>query len=209
MRANTRKISGSPEAGSAYAAPITQVWTARRIVCYLLYYLAARHLPEEWGKIGEISRRIRRAVSRPLFRESAAIITIGRGADIGNGCNIIMKDHANIGCYALIEESCATVTVGRHVMMGKQCIIISQNHKYGTDGYEGFEGKDVVIGDFAWIGHRVTILPGVTIGAHAVVGAGSVVSRSIPDYAVAVGNPARVTKFVGPVRQAASSLPIL
>ena len=48
--------------------------------------------------------------------------------------------------------------------------------------------------DGAWIGNNVVILPGVRIGRKAVVGAGSVVSRSIPDYCIAVGNPARVVK---------------
>jgi maltose O-acetyltransferase len=177
------------------AAFSAQKWTTGKIACYLLYCLLAKHLPDAWGPFGEISRKIRRVVSRPLFKESARIVTVGRGADFGNGCNIIVKDHANIGSYALIEESCATVTIGRHVMMGKQCIIISQNHKYGPNGFDGFEGKDVVVGDYAWIGHRVTILPGVTIGTHAIVGAGSVVSRDVPDYAIAVGNPARVKKF--------------
>jgi acetyltransferase-like isoleucine patch superfamily enzyme len=45
------------------------------------------------------------------------------------------------------------------------------------------------------LGHQVTILPGVRIGHHAIIGAGSVVSRSVPDYAIAVGNPARIVKY--------------
>lgn len=181
--------------GASLAGGSGRRWNAWKIACYLFYCLVAKHLPEEWGPVGKISARIRRAAARPLFKESAPVVTVGRGADFGNGCNIVMKDHANIGSYALIEESPATVTIGKHVMMGTQCIIITQNHKYGPEGFDGFEGKDVVIGDFAWIGHRVTILPGVTIGSHAIVGAGSVVSRSIPDYAIAAGNPARVKKL--------------
>jgi acetyltransferase-like isoleucine patch superfamily enzyme len=86
-------------------------------------------------------------------------------------------------------------------MMGKYCIILSQNHKYLEEGFDGYEGKDGVIKHHAWIGHRVTILPGVVIGAHAIIGAGSVVSRSIPDYAIAAGNPAEVRKFRKMVRE--------
>ena len=48
----------------------------------------------------------------------------------------------------------------------------------------------------AWIGAGSTILPGVTIGKHAIVGAASVVTKSVPDYAVAVGNPAKVIKYL-------------
>ena len=49
---------------------------------------------------------------------------------------------------------------------------------------------------YAWIGAGATILPGVRVGRHAVVGAASVVTRDVPDYAVAVGNPARVIKLL-------------
>ena len=56
------------------------------------------------------------------------------------------------------------------------------------------EGASVVIGDYAWIGGGAILLPGVTIGEGAVVGAGSVVSKDVPPYSVALGNPARVIK---------------
>lgn len=55
--------------------------------------------------------------------------------------------------------------------------------------------KPVVIGDDVWIGARVIILPGVTVGKGAVLGAGTVVARDVPEWAVVVGNPARVVKF--------------
>ena len=56
--------------------------------------------------------------------------------------------------------------------------------------------KPVLIKESAWIGAGATILPGVCVGRHAVVGAGSVVTKDVPDYAVAVGNPARVIKML-------------
>lgn len=67
------------------------------------------------------------------------------------------------------------------------------NHRHTTYTY----GK-VTIKENAWIGMGVTILPGVTIGKYAVVGAGAVVTKDIPDYAVAVGTPARVIKYQNP-----------
>lgn len=99
-----------------------------------------------------------------------------------------------MGPYALIDGNHGTVTIGRHVMMGTDCIIIVQNHKYLEEGFDGFEGKDVLIDDYAWIGNRVIILPGVRVGKHAIIGASAVVSKNIPDYAIAVGNPAVVKK---------------
>lgn len=174
-----------------------QKWTIKKILCYLIYRLIGVHLPdsEEFGPFGRLSQKFRRTVCRPLFKETAKVIGVGKGINFGNGSNIIMKDHANLGSYSCIEGSRAIVTVGRHVMMGKFCIIILQNHKYISDKYDGFEAGDIVIDDYAWIGHKVTILPGVRIGKHAIVGAGAVVTKSVPDYAVAVGNPAVIKKY--------------
>lgn len=56
--------------------------------------------------------------------------------------------------------------------------------------------KPVLIREYAWVGAGATILPGVSIGRHAIVGAGSVVTKDVPDYAVAVGNPAKVIKML-------------
>jgi maltose O-acetyltransferase len=175
--------------------PIRQQWTPKKICCYLLFRFFAIHLPDDFGILGRMSKRLRSSVCRPLFRECARVIGIGQGADFDNGCNIIMKDHANIGPYALIHGNHATVTIGRHVMMGQYCIIISQNHKYLSEGYDGIEGKDVIIDDYAWIGHRTTILPGVKVGKYAIIGAGSVVTKDVPDYAIVAGNPAVVKKY--------------
>jgi acetyltransferase-like isoleucine patch superfamily enzyme len=174
---------------------IKQTWTLKKVFFYLLYRTVAKHLPRDILLLGEWFYRFRSSICGPLFKESAKVIRVGRGADFDNGCNIIMKDNAHIGEYAILEGPHGTITIGRHVMMGKYCIIIAQNHKFSEEKFEGFEGKNVLIDDYAWIGHRVTILPGVRIGKYAVIGAGAVVSKDIPDYAVAVGNPAVVKKY--------------
>jgi acetyltransferase-like isoleucine patch superfamily enzyme len=59
-----------------------------------------------------------------------------------------------------------------------------------------YDSKDVLLREGCWIGANTVILPGVTIGKNAVVGASSVVTKSIPDYAIAVGNPARVIRSI-------------
>lgn len=85
-------------------------------------------------------------------------------------------------------------------MMGRDCIVYTRNHKFDdittTMRGQGFqEERPVYIGDDVWIGGRVTILPGVHIGNHCIIGAGSVVSKDIPDWAIAVGNPVVVKKY--------------
>jgi len=165
-----------------------QRWNLLKMLCYLTYRLAAKHIP------GRFSGALRRAVSRPLFKEAAGRLTIGRGADFGNGACLVMKDDASLGEYCSITGK-GTVTIGRHVRMGYGCMIVTQNHRYLEEGYDGFDIKNTLIDDHALLGHRSIILPGVTIGKHAIIGAGAVVTKDIPDYAVAVGIPARVVKY--------------
>lgn len=177
-----------------------QRWNATKVLCYLFYLTIAKHLPEDVGIIGRISDRIRRTVCKPLIRETEGKFTIGSRVDFGNGHLLIMKDHANLGKGANISGK-GLVTIGRHVMMGYECFIITQNHKYLEEGYDGYDIRDVIIDDYAWIGHRATILPGVHIGKHAIVGAGAVVTKNVPDYAIVGGNPARIIKFRKNIQQ--------
>lgn len=87
-------------------------------------------------------------------------------------------------------------------MMGPDVLIISrhQNHRFDDlsrpmrlQGYA--ESAPVVIEDDVWLGARVIVLPGIRIGRGAVVGAGAIVTKDVPPYAVCVGNPARIVRY--------------
>lgn len=85
--------------------------------------------------------------------------------------------------------------IGDHVHFGTDVMILTQNHNYeGTRlPYDrSFVYKDVTVGNAAWIGARVTVLPGTHIGEGAIIQAGSVVHGEIPPCAIAGGNPAKV-----------------
>ena len=87
--------------------------------------------------------------------------------------------------------------IGKNVMMGPECLIYTRNHRFDKTKlkYDGYtETRPVIIKDDVWIGARVIILPGVSIGRGSTVGAGAVVSKSVPEYSVVVGNPAKVVK---------------
>lgn len=111
------------------------------------------------------------------------IVTIGDRCLIGRGSTIV--GHKSI-------------IIGDDVWTGHGIHITDMNH--------GYEDRDlpisqqhqpeapVVIGDGSWLGHNVVVLPGVTIGRHVAVGAGSIVTGDIPDFSVAVGVPARVIR---------------
>lgn len=109
---------------------------------------------------------------------------------------VSVGEYGNIGKRAYIQGK---VDIGKHVMMGPECNIWTINHK--TDRWDvpmceqgNEEERPVVIEDDVWIGSRVTILPGVHIGTGSIIGAGSVVSKSVPEYSVVVGNPAKVIR---------------
>ena len=171
-----------------------QIWTIKKIIYYVLYRMIAKHIPGDIGYLRKYSYDFRKILCRPLFRDCGEIFGIGQGVDFGNGANVIMKYCANLGPGCQISGNGLT-TIGQHVMMGYHCMIITQNHKYLAEGYDGVEIGNVVIDDYAWLGHRVIILPGVRIGKHAIVGAGSVVTKDVPDYAIVAGNPARIIKM--------------
>ena len=93
-----------------------------------------------------------------------------------------------------------SVTIGDHVMMGPECVLLSHNHRFDRLDIpmcqQGFsEEQPIHIGNDVWIGTRAIILPGVTVGDHSVVGAGAVVTKDVPPYAVVGGVPAKILKM--------------
>lgn len=89
----------------------------------------------------------------------------------------------------------ADIVIGKGAYIAPNVGIITANHD-PNDLDQHLEGKAVIIGDRCWIGMNSIILPGVTVGDGSIVGAGSVVTKSLPAGCVAAGNPARVIKMV-------------
>ncbi len=103
--------------------------------------------------------------------------------------------YANTGCVML---DVAKVTIGDNVLFGPNVCIYTAGHpihpEIRNSGYE--YGIPIVIGDNVWIGGSSVILPGVKIGSNTVIGAGSVVTKDIPDNVCAAGNPCRVIREI-------------
>jgi acetyltransferase-like isoleucine patch superfamily enzyme len=125
--------------------------------------------------------------------------------ETGQGGSIRVEPGSSIhpGCQLL--SFIAPIVVGEGVMIAANAALYSYDHGMAPDvpirkqplGSKG----PITIGDDAWIGTGAVILSGVTIGKGAVVAAGSVVTRDIPDNAIAAGNPARVIKFRSELQQ--------
>lgn len=111
--------------------------------------------------------------------------------------NIEVGEHfyANTGCVIL---DVGRVTIGAEVMLGPNVSIYTAGHPIHPESRKSYYeyGLPITIGDGVWVGGSVTILPGVTIGENAVIGAGSVVTRDVPPNVIAAGNPCRVIREI-------------
>jgi acetyltransferase-like isoleucine patch superfamily enzyme len=177
---------------------------------------------EKLGTIGPRSRRARTfrrfGVGSAICFPVAALygeeyIEVGEGCIIGPYSSLsagVMPGH--------VLDHSPVVTIGDRVLIGKGSGIVGHNsveigddvftghHVYITDANHGYEDRSLSIGkQFAatrpvrvgsgsWLGHGTVVLPGSDIGRNVAVGAGSVVTGALPDFSVAVGNPARVIR---------------
>jgi len=109
--------------------------------------------------------------------------------------DVIIGDYTRIGLHNTII---GPVTIGNHVNLAQGITVTALNHNFDdTDqriDEQGVSTKAVTIGDDVWIGANAVILPGVTIGRHAVVAAGAVVTKDVPDYCVVGGVPAKIIR---------------
>jgi len=115
---------------------------------------------------------------------------------INNGVgDVFIGDRTIIG---LGNTVIGPVNIGNDVMFAQNIVVSAMNHGYEDISIPPSKQKDIIklitIEDEVWIGANCVITIGVTIGKHSIVGAGSVVTKDIPPYCIAVGNPARVIK---------------
>jgi len=116
---------------------------------------------------------------------------------------IRVGDYVTLGRRPVLMAALSEIRIGSRVMFGPEVTVIGGGHnttvvgRFMTDVHEktGNEDLGVVIEDDVWVGARVVILRGVTIGRGSVVGAAAVVTKSVPPYAIVGGNPARVMRF--------------
>lgn len=145
-----------------------------------------------------------------FFQSYKNSIQIGKKTQIGSGVRlkagfngkIIIGSNVLIDDYSFISAQ-EFIDIGDDTMIAAGAYIMDFNHKYPLSNYrslageeQGYEKKAVSIGAGVWIAAHVIVLPGVKIGDGSVIGAGSVVTKDIPAFSIAVGNPAKVIKKI-------------
>lgn len=115
---------------------------------------------------------------------------------INNGVgDVIIGDRTIIGISNVII---GPVSIGNEVMLAQNIVISGMNHGYEditiSPAKQKVIRKQIIIEDEVWIGANSVVTAGVTIGRHSIIGAGSVVTKDIPEYSIAMGNPAKVIK---------------
>lgn len=109
--------------------------------------------------------------------------------------DIVIGSNSRIGISSLVL---GPILVGNNVNIGQHVILSGLNHDYqdilNEPSMQKVFSKQIVIQDNVWIGANSVILPGISIGAHSMIGAGSVVTKDISPYSLALGNPARIVK---------------
>jgi len=161
---------------------------------YFFYISILRHTPEDYRPYALFFPWLRNKIVSSFIIKCGKKIRVKSEADISP--NIQVGDFSEIGTRALIQSN---VEIGNYVIMGPDVKIYSRNHEFkditipiALQGKKYYQTK---IGHDVWIGANVLILPGVTIGDHSIIGAGTVVTKDVPPYAIVVGNPGQIIKF--------------
>ncbi len=154
-----------------------------------------RLLPSSMGIGGKLFKKLRAISAKGFIKSCGQNVNIEHGAIISS--KLVIGDNSGIGVNCIVGGGCI---IGKNVMMGPECVFITRNHEFSRTDIpmceQGFkDAPPIVVGDDVWIGRRVIILPGVNVGSHSIIGAGAVVTKDVPEWAIVGGVPAEVKKY--------------
>lgn len=158
-------------------------------ISLIIYYAIGNKIPNKFGGV-----KFRRILVKNIFKECGKNVNISENVYFGTGKNIVLYNNAGIGSGTKIFGN-GNVTIGSHVTMGPEVMIITGDHKIRWSDNDKIINNivvgDVKIGNYTYIGARVTILQGVTIGDKSVVGACSLVNKDVDNKCLYAGVPVK------------------
>ena len=166
----------------------------KRKIFYFLYISFFRFTPEDYRPYSLFFPWIRNFLAKKFLKKCGDNIRVKYNSDVSPDVSI--GNNSELGQRSLIH---AGVEIGNNVIMGPDVKIYTRNHI--ADRLEipiqiqGKSFKKTKIENDVWIGANVVILPGITVGSHSILAAGSIVTKDVPKFAVIGGNPAKVIKF--------------
>ena len=117
------------------------------------------------------------------------LVILGKSRIQGDWSGLSIGDETSLGrCEIALHDK---VSIGRRVVINDGALLLTASHSLRDPAW-GHKKAPITIRDYAWIASNAIVLPGVTIGRGAVLGAGAVVREDVPDYGVVIGNPARL-----------------
>jgi maltose O-acetyltransferase len=156
----------------------------------------ARDLCQALNATGETQQDERRRILQALFAAGGATVWMQPPFFCDYGSNIALGERVFFNFNCVVLDVCR-VRIGSFSLFGPAVQIYTPMHPMNAEQRRREEfGKPVEIGSDVWVGGGAIILPGVRIGSRAVIGAGSVVTRDIPDDVFAAGNPCRVIREI-------------
>ncbi len=154
--------------------------------------IAAKDLCGEYNQLKNSDTKGRTSLLKNILGKTGENICVEPSFWCDYGYNIEVGEnfYAN---HNLVVLDCAKITFGNNVFIGPNCSFYTATHPIDAkQRNEGLEtAHPIKVGDNVWFGGNVVVLPGVSIGNNAVIGAGSVVTKDIPENVVAVGNPCK------------------
>lgn len=166
-----------------------------RSLFLLGYYLLGSNFPDAHYPGGRLYNWLRCALLSRCLIAFGGHNKVDGHVYVANGLDVEIGSHCQINEHSRLVN----VIIGDYVMIAPEVIFLFQMHK--TDrldipmmeqGAIGF--RKTIVHDDVWIGHRAIIMPGLEIGKGSIIGAGAVVTKSVPEYAVVVGVPAKVIR---------------
>lgn len=156
----------------------------------------ARDLCRALNDTRETEREERRRILRELFGAGGDTVWMQPPFFCDYGSNIELGERVFFNFNCVVLDVC-TVRIGDYSLFGPAVQIYTATHPFEAESRRREEfGKPVEIGSDVWVGGGAIILPGVRIGSRTVIGAGSVVTRDLPDDVFAAGNPCRVIREI-------------